>query len=168
MSRPTQDTAKWQSNLPVRGFHALRQYFPECFQFILCHFIAVLQPRDCRNNLGLGCSPFARRYSGNRYFFILLRLLRCFSSAGLPIFRCDWPSPAGLPHSDMCGSNLVCKSPHLFAAYHVLRRLQEPRHPPCALFYFLTYSPHHAFCTVVVRSLYLILNHVNEPEPFGS
>ena len=30
--------------------------------------------------------------------------------------------PAGLPHSDICGSNLVCKSPQLFAAYHVLLR----------------------------------------------
>ena len=46
--------------------------------------------------------------------------------------------PNGLSHSDMLGSSLVCKSPSLFAAYHVLRRLQEPRHPPYALHYFLT------------------------------
>ena len=31
---------------------------------------------------GLGWSPFARRYSGNRCFFLFLRLLRCFSSPG--------------------------------------------------------------------------------------
>ena len=31
---------------------------------------------------GLGSFPFARRYSGNRFFFLFLRLLRCFSSAG--------------------------------------------------------------------------------------
>ena len=43
-----------------------------------------------------------------------------------------------LSHSDILGSSLVCKSPRLFAAYHVLRRLQEPRHPPYALSYFLT------------------------------
>ena len=30
----------------------------------------------------LGSFPFARRYSGNRCFFLLLRLLRCFSSGG--------------------------------------------------------------------------------------
>ena len=29
---------------------------------------------------GLGCSLFARRYWGNRFFFLLLQLLRCFSS----------------------------------------------------------------------------------------
>ncbi len=32
--------------------------------------------------LGLGSFPFARRYSGNRFFFPLLRVLRCFSSPG--------------------------------------------------------------------------------------
>ncbi len=41
--------------------------------------------------------------------------------------------PAGLPHSDIRGSIRVCRSPRLFAAYHVLRRLWEPRHPPYAL-----------------------------------
>ncbi len=30
---------------------------------------------------------------------------------------------AGLPHSDICGSPRVCRSPQLFAAYHVLLRL---------------------------------------------
>ena len=31
---------------------------------------------------------------------------------------------------------VICTSPQLFAAYHVLRRLREPRHPPFALAYF--------------------------------
>ena len=33
-------------------------------------------------HLGLGSFPFARRYSGNRCFFLFLALLRCFSSGG--------------------------------------------------------------------------------------
>ena len=41
--------------------------------------------------------------------------------------------PCGLPHSDTCGSRVVCTSPQLFAAYRVLRHLWEPGHPPCAL-----------------------------------
>ncbi len=45
--------------------------------------IAVLQPRHCRNNVGLGCSPFARHYLGNHYCFLFLQVLRCFSSPGL-------------------------------------------------------------------------------------
>src|SRR5438093_10554289 len=39
----------------------------------------------------------------------------------------------GLPHSEILGSQLVCSSPRLIAAYHVLHRLPVPRHPPCAL-----------------------------------
>ena len=44
--------------------------------------------------------------------------------------------PAGLPHSDIAGSRAICASPALFAAYHVLLRLREPRHPPSALLRF--------------------------------
>ena len=39
----------------------------------------------------------------------------------------------GFPHSDICGSVDICSSPQLFAACHVLHRLQSPRHSPCAL-----------------------------------
>ena len=37
------------------------------------------------------------------------------------------------PHSDISGSKLICSSPKLFAACHVLRRLPMPRHSPYAL-----------------------------------
>ncbi len=39
----------------------------------------------------------------------------------------------GFPHSDICGSQCICHSPQLFAAYHVFHRLSVPRHPSCAL-----------------------------------
>ncbi len=39
----------------------------------------------------------------------------------------------GLPHSDIFGSKLVCSSPRLFAACHVLHRLLAPRHSPYTL-----------------------------------
>ena len=41
--------------------------------------------------------------------------------------------PIGFPHSDIPASRVICTSTGLFAAYHVLRRLREPRHPPSAL-----------------------------------
>jgi hypothetical protein len=42
--------------------------------------------------------------------------------------KSGWVAPFGHPRiSPPCGS------PWLFAAWHVLLRLQEPRHPPCAL-----------------------------------
>ena len=45
--------------------------------------------------------------------------------------------PDGFPHSDIPGSIPVCRSPGLFAAYHVLLRFRKPRHPPFALLLFL-------------------------------
>ncbi len=41
------------------------------------------------------------------------------------------------PHSDICGSRLICSSPQLFAACHVLLRRLMPRHPPYALICFV-------------------------------
>ena len=42
---------------------------------------AVRNPKGIATS-GLAYFPFARRYSENRCFFLFLRLLRCFSSAG--------------------------------------------------------------------------------------
>jgi hypothetical protein len=47
--------------------------------------------------------------------------------------RSDQFELAGFPHSEISGSRVVCTSPELIAAYHVLHRLHAPRHPPCAL-----------------------------------
>ena len=52
---------------------------------------------------------------------------------------------AGLLHSDVCGSPIICISPQLFAACHVLRRQISPRHPPYALS-ILTYVFYLDFC----------------------
>ena len=41
-------------------------------------------PGTRRNAAGLGSSPFARRYWGNRCYFLFLRVLRCFSSPRSP------------------------------------------------------------------------------------
>src|SRR5215213_5196255 len=40
----------------------------------------------------------------------------------------------GFPHSAIQGSQLVCSSPWLIAAYHGLHRLRVPRHPPHTFF----------------------------------
>ena len=68
-----------------------------------------------------------------------------FQFTGFPTYTYEFSAcwqpitTAGFPHSDICGSQSVCDSPQLFAAYHVLLRLLMPRHPPCALI-SLTYS----------------------------
>ena len=47
----------------------------------------------------------------------------------------------GLSHSEIPGSKVICTYPELIAAYHVLHRLREPRHPPDALTFFRLYRP---------------------------
>ena len=82
-------------------------YGPSRFQLPGCHRLWPAFP--CRSSIktrrlrkphdpsrlasrGLGSSPFARRYSGNRGFFLFLQVLRCFSSLG-------WLRPAmNSPH----------------------------------------------------------------------
>ena len=72
-------------------------------------------------------------------YFLFLQVLRCFSSPGSPHRLAVIPAycAGGLSHSEIRGSRVICTLPRLIAAYHVLRRLCEPRHPPYALSYFL-------------------------------
>lgn len=89
-------------------------------------------PHSARG-VSLGYSLFARHYSGNHYCFLFLSLLRCFSSGGWLSFEYYTFSIVGLPIRKSGNIMLVCSSPRLIAAYHVLLRLSDPRHPPCAL-----------------------------------
>ena len=68
----------------LQDYHLLRCRFPTVFNFTRQYMSSVLQPLQGRNLAGLGSSPFARHYLGNNYCYLLLRVLRCFSSPGLP------------------------------------------------------------------------------------
>ena len=63
--------------------------------------------------------------------------------------------PAGLSHSEIRGSKVICTYPRLIAAYHVLHRLREPRHPPDALTCF------RQLCHVHTHTAQLILSAVD-------
>ena len=71
--------------------------------------------------------------------FLFLRVLRCFTSPGLPraamnLLHATAVLPAvGFPIRTSTDRSLVGGSPWLIAATHVLRRLLEPRHPPHTL-----------------------------------
>ena len=89
---------------------------------------------------GLGCSPFARHYWGNHYLFSLPTGTKMFQFPALALLllvRVAVLQTARLSHSEIFGSRVICTYPKLIAAYHVLHRLREPRHPPYALSYFL-------------------------------
>ena len=91
---------RWSSQLPTR-FHVSRgtldqNSFLHLFVYRTFTFYGgVFQNSSTKNSKllcsvrnprikdsGLGSSPFARRYLGNRCFFLFLRVLRCFSSPG--------------------------------------------------------------------------------------
>ena len=123
-----------------------------CFpKTVLLYVVLPYMVQNPMINHGLGSFHFARRYFGNRFFFLFLRVLRCFSSPGSPCMAMDLPYSsltAGFPHSEIDGSRDICSSPSLFAAYHVFHRLLVPRHPPCALFSLIFFAcmklPSHA------------------------
>ncbi len=95
----------------------------------------VLLPRQCLNIIGLGCSAFARHYLRNHFCFLLLWVLRCFSSPRSPSLRNDWPSTSRVAPFGNLGIKGYL---HLPQAYRSLSRPsspQEPRHPPYALSY---------------------------------
>ena len=135
MSRGTLDPASCNSDFTY-GTFTLSGLTSQTVLLSYCSHVAVRTPERTRS--GLGSSVFARRYSQNRCFFLFLRLLRCFSSAGSSIYLCiqhmvTEDCSAGFPHSEISGSSDICSSPLLIAAYHVFLRLSVPRHPPCAL-----------------------------------
>ena len=88
----------------LRGYHPLWPDFPvSSVSMNLCNSPEDLQlfpihsyyPRvttPARFNVitGLGSSPFARHYLGNRGFFLFLRILRCFNSPGLATYTYEF------------------------------------------------------------------------------
>ena len=57
-----------------------------------------------------------------------------FSTSGIMQLHC-----IGLFHSEICGSMVICTYPQLIAAYHVLHRFLESRHPPFVLVCFFIF-----------------------------
>ena len=97
------------------------------FGFSAFCYVVVLLPQLCRNIIGLGSSAFARHYLRNHYYFLFLRVLRCFSSLGLPPAKQDDRPPDGrvVPF----GNPWIKGYLHLPKAY---RSLSRPSSPPRA------------------------------------
>ena len=72
----------------ILDFHRLWLAFPKPFYYHTSHLLRSITP-NC-TQFGLGSFHFARRYFGNRVFFLFLRLLRCFSSPGSLPYVMDW------------------------------------------------------------------------------
>ena len=124
VSRLTQDTARpWFASHTGLSPSTVKLSSFFCSQHKYRN--AVLLPRPCRNRNGLGSSPVARHYWGNHCLFSLPAGTKMFQ---FPAFASDMHrmtglQPAGLSHSEISGSKVICTSPKLIAAYHVLHRL---------------------------------------------
>ena len=151
VSRPTQDTAKLQNDF-VYGTFTLYGPLSSGFHF---HLFLLRRgpttPWDAETTMVWALA----RSLATTYAIILI-----FSSCGyldvlVPHVRSPCGvtglQPAGLPHLDISGLKVICTSPELVAAYHVLLRLREPRHPPSTLTYFC--SPGNQLPPAVYLSL---------------
>ena len=85
----------------------------------------------------LGSFPFARRYSGNRCFFLFLRVLRCFSSPGSLPYVMNWRMDGLVTQWVSPFRNLRIKgyllSPKASQLSSRLSSALGARHPPYAL-----------------------------------
>ena len=130
------------SILRLRAFYPLWRSFPALF----CSYLRDKRwPTTPRSKLlGLGSFPFARRYLGNRCFFLFLPVLRCFSSRSAPRITmyssygdCALPQP-GFPIQ-------ISTDQSLLAAPRGFSQLATSFfgawchwHPPCALVRLIT------------------------------
>ena len=114
----------------VRGFHPLRPAFPGPF-----HLTSRSRPQSepqHASHPGLGSSRFARRYFGNHFCFLFLRLLRCFSSPG-SLHTAIWSLRSPLRYGDWVFPSRVSPFRHpriyaylqLPAAFRSLSRLSS-------------------------------------------
>ena len=120
----------------------------------------VLQPPCRLDDMGLGSSVFARHYLRNHFCFLLLWVLRCFSSPRSPPFRDDRPSACRVAPFGYPGIKGYLRLPRAF------RSLSRPSSPPrakastvcpCLLSLSLTLLPFIAKIEARVGLIYLQL-----------
>ena len=127
----------------------------------------VLQPRYCLNNTGLGSSAFARHYLRNHFYFLLLWVLRCFSSPRSPPLRDDRPSTCRVaPFGNLRIKDYL----HLPPAYRSLSRPSSPPRAkastvcPCLLSYFRSHrcEPGLIYLQLALVTLFYVVHHVKD------
>ena len=118
----------------IQDFHLLRSNFPVCSSITNESTLQSYNPNNAETVLVWAGPRSLATTKGITFVFFSYGYL----DVSVPHVRSLLCSVtcllhAGLPHSEIYGSNRMCRSPQLIAAYHVLRRLREPRHPPSAL-----------------------------------
>ncbi len=110
----------------VRGCHPLRPDFPVRSPSHPHVHNVVLQPRPCVATRPVWAPPRSLATTkGITDLFSLPPGTKMFQFPGFAsrIGGMTGLQPDGLSHSEIRGSRVICTSPRLFAAYHVLHRL---------------------------------------------
>ena len=125
--------------LRLRDYHPLRSNFPERSSHDISATTWSYNPAYALLHMRFGLFPGRSPLLGESLLFSLPAGTKMFqfpALASLPQVRMTVLQTAGLSHSEIPGSMVICTYPRLIAAYHVLPRLREPRHPPDALTFF--------------------------------
>ena len=120
-------------NFHIHDYHVLWCAFPNTFVNLLLPLCLIPRPRQSmlyRFRLFRVRSPLLTKS-------LLFSFPRGTEMVHFPRFAllilCIQIRVIGFPHSEIDGSTNECFLPSLIAAFHVLHRLELPRHPPCAL-----------------------------------
>ena len=134
--RVTQDTTK-SHRASVTGLSPSLTELSRTFSSHYEYYGVVLQPRTCVATRAVWALPRSLATTGGiiRLFSLPLgtKMFQFPRFASLHIVKIIVLQTIGLSHSEIPGSMVICTYPGLIAAYHVLLRLREPRHPPDAL-----------------------------------
>ena len=136
MSRPTLDTAM-STRLSLTGLSPSLVSFPKTVLLNLLNQFRDPNPGMHASRFGLFRfrSPLLTEshvvFSSSGYLDVSVHRVP-FHSLWIGLWILEVFS-SRFPHSDISGSQDICSSPKLFAAYHVFHRLLVPRHPPYAL-----------------------------------
>ncbi len=123
-------------SIHIRNCHPLWLNFPDHSILDLSATAWSYYPRDALLQPWFGLFPGRSPLLGESLLFSLPGGTKMFQFppfASLIKIEIITLQVIGLSHSEISGSKVICTYPKLIAAYHVLHRLREPRHPPCAL-----------------------------------
>ena len=104
--RPTQDTATAQK-LTNTGLSPSTADLPKSFSFVFIKISQSYNPNLAVTKLVWAVPRSLATTNGITNCFLFLRVLRCFSSPG-SLLSVTCLQHAGLPHSEICGSNHMC------------------------------------------------------------
>ena len=144
---PRYSGAAWRS---VQCFvYGTVTLFRQAFLPVPLHFASrtaggPTTPGVARDNPGLGSCAFARHYLRNRFYFLFLWVLRCFSSPRSlrDIVAVTGSLPPGFPIRTSAGQRAFAPHRGFSQLITSFFASESHRHPPCALVRFLYILQH--------------------------